>query len=391
LPDTKAEDTVILIDSSRSMFRKDFKPSRLSTALELIKSFIQEKYVIDSTDRTALVSFGNNASKLMNFSYDPEKLINSFQRIQISGKGNLHDGIAFSLQLLVEEMRKLGGKVQRVFIISDNRILKDTTIEKLINISKGLGVYIDACQLGTEENNSNLSLKMIASITKGQFGFLSNSKDSKNMGKSFASKKEFKDTFDYFSSRKTNEIAPLINEIALPLRRPNVLDIRLMMSRIEKGQDKCQICHSIKAPLTQNDFYSEGRYCPYCDRPMHLSCAAMWAKKSEYKENVFRCPFCYFLLKLPHSVGMLLDEKTESETKVRIIGEDNDITRMLLVNNEKIKEINSSCTYCHGIFLGDYKVYQCENCKVYYHEPCLNKMHEELQACRNCGAKLVFE
>jgi len=392
VPDTKTEDTVILIDSSRSMLRKDFKPNRLYTALQLIKSFIHEKFIIDPTDRISLVSFGDNANKLMNFSYEIEKLINSLEKIQISGRGNIHDGIAFSLQILVEEMRKLGGKVHRIFIISDNKILKDPKIEKLINISKGLGIYVDVCQLGIEGNYSTPSLKLIATSTKGQFEYLNNSKDSSNIGKWFASKKEFKDSIDYFSSKKTNDIAPLISEIALPLRRPSVLDIRLMMSRQEKGQDKCQICHSIKAPLTQNDFYSEGRYCPSCDRPMHLSCASMWAKKSEYKENIFRCPFCYFLLELPQSTGMLLDEKTESEPKVRIIGEENNnITRMLLVKNEKVKEIDASCTYCHGIFLGDYKVYQCENCKVFYHEPCLNKMNDEIRACRNCGAKLVFE
>jgi hypothetical protein len=374
------------------MLRKDFKPNRLSVTLELIKTFIQEKFVIDPTDRIALVSFGDNANRLLGFSYESEKLIKSFGKTQISGKGNIHDGLAFSLQLIVEEMRKLGGKVHRIFIISDNKILKDPKVEKLVNIAKGLGVYIDVCQLGTDENYSNPTLKIIASSTKGQFGYLNNSKDCVSVGKSFASKKEFKDSIDYFSSRKTKEIAPLINEIALPMRRPSVLDIRLMMGNKEKGQDKCQICHAIKAPLTQADFYSEGRYCPSCDRPMHLSCAAMWAKKSEYKENIFRCPFCYFLLELPQSAGMLLEEKSKPEPKIKIIDEkDNNITRMLLIKNEKVKEIDVSCSYCHSIFLDDYQVYQCENCGVFYHEPCLSKMNDEIKACRNCGSKLVYE
>jgi hypothetical protein len=392
LPDTKTEDTVVLIDSSRSMLRKDFKPNRLYTALEVIKTFIQEKFTIDPTDRIAIIIFGGTAVKSISFSYEPEKLIKSFEKIQISGKGNLHDGIAFSLQLLVEEMRKLGGRVHRILIISDNKLLKDPTIEKLINIAKGLGIYIDICQLGSDESYLNPQLKLIASSTKGQFKFLNNSKDSASIGKFFASKKEFKDSINYYSSKKPDEIAPLINEIALPLRRPSVLDIKFMMSNKEKGQEKCQICHSIKAPLTQKDFYSEGRYCPSCDRPMHLSCAAMWAKKSEYKESVFRCPFCYFLLELPQSAALLLGEKVDAEPKIKIIGYENGKnTKMILVPMDKIKEIDASCTYCHGIFLGDYNVYQCENCKVYYHEPCLNKMNDEIRACRNCGAKLVYE
>ncbi|MFW9952403.1 MAG: VWA domain-containing protein, partial [Candidatus Thorarchaeota archaeon] len=351
MPDTKTEDTVILIDSSRSMLRKDFKPNRLYAALEVIKTFIHEKYNIDARDRIAIVTFGDTATRAINFSYDPAKLIKSFEKILISGKGNLHDGIAFSLQLLVEEMRKLGGKVHRILIISDNKFIKNPTIEKLINIAMGLGIYVDVCQLGADETYLNPLLKLIASSTKGQFKFLNNSKDSLNIGKFFASKKEFKDSINYFSTKDPTEIAPLINEIALPLRRPSVLDIRLMMSGKDKGQDKCQICHSIKAPLTQKDFFSEGRYCPSCDRPMHLSCAAMWAKKSEYKENVFRCPFCYFLLELPQSASLLLDEKGDTEPKIKIIGYENEKnTRMILVNKDQITEINASCTYCHGIF-----------------------------------------
>ena len=58
--------------------------------------------------------------------------------------------------------------------------------------------------------------------------------------------------------------APLISEIALPLRRPTVLEIKLIMSG-KSNQEKCHICHSIKAPVTGSDFYSEGRFCPSCD------------------------------------------------------------------------------------------------------------------------------
>ena len=392
MPDTKTEDTVILIDCSRSMVRKDFKPNRLFASLEVVKVFLEQKFIIDPTDRIAMVSFGANANKLITFSYELEKLQNAINRIQISGEGNIHDGLAFCLQIIVEEMRKLGGKVYRILIISDNRLVKEPKIEKLVNIAKGLGVYIDVCQISGDENYLNPLLKMIASTTNGQFKFLNNSKDSTTSGKFFASKKEFKDSINYYSTIKPKEIPPLINEIALPLRRPSLLDIKIMMSDKDKGQDKCQICHSLKSPLTQKDFYSEGRYCPSCDRPMHISCAAMWAKKSEYKENVFRCPFCYFLLELPDSTGILLEEKSDTKPIIRIIGEDDGkFTRMILIQHEEINDINASCTFCHGIFLGDYNVYQCENCKVFYHEPCLSKMNDEIRACRNCGARIVFE
>jgi len=373
------------------MVRKDFKPNRLIVALEAVKKFIQAKFLIDPKDRIALLSFGANVSKLSSFSYNEEKLIKSLSKIQISGDGQLYDGLAFSVQFLVGEMRKLGGKTNRIFIVSDNKLESDVKIQKIIDIAKGLRIYIDACQIGKTQDHSQSVLKKIAKLTGGQFGSFSNSKALLNAGASYASKKELKTTTDYFSPDKKSDIAPLISEIALQLRRPNVLDIRLMIGSKERGQEKCQICHSVKAQITGADFYSEGRYCPSCERPMHLSCAAMWAKKTEYKENVFRCPFCFFLLELPPSALKLVEKKEEDEPKIKLIDESGiNVTKMTQIPEFEIDEIDASCTFCHSIFLGDYKVFQCEKCGAYYHEPCLKKMYSEINACRNCGAQITF-
>lgn len=389
--DIKIEDCVVLIDSSRSMLRKDFKPNRLFVALESAKNFISEKFTIDPKDRIAVLSIGATIKKLSSFTHEEEKLINSLKKIHVSGIGTLDEGLAFSLQILVKEMRKLGGKTYRIFIISDNKLKLSNKIEKIVNIAKGLGIYIDACQLGKTQDYSQSILKKIVRLTGGKFGFFNNSKAVLNAGRSFAPKKESKITTDYFGPNKKNELAPLISDIALPLRRPSVLDIRLLMSSKERGQEKCQICHSVKSPITGADFFSEGRYCPSCERPMHLSCTAMWAKKTEYKEMVFRCPFCYFLLELPLSALKLVEDKPDNEPKIKLIDESGiNTTRMRLIPESQIDEIDVSCTFCHSIFLGDYKAFQCEKCGAYYHEPCLNKMNDEIKACRNCGAQISY-
>ena len=375
------------------MVRKDFKPNRLLVALETAKRFIHEKFLIDPKDRIAILSFGANVAKLSSFSNEEEKLVKALERIQISGNGLLNEGLAFSVQFLVGEMRRLGGKTNRIFIISDNKLEYSEKVQKINDIVKGLGIYVDACQLGKTQDHSQSILKKIAKITGGQFGFFNNSKALLNAGALYASKKELKASTDYFSPDKKSEIAPLMSEIAIQLRRPNLLDIRLMMSSKERGQEKCQICHSVKAQITGADFYSEGRYCPSCERPMHLSCAAMWAKKTEYKENVFRCPFCFFLLELPGSASKLIEEKVEvEEPKIKLIDESGiNITKMTQIPELEIDKINASCTFCHSIFLGDYNVFQCEKCGAYYHEPCLKKMHNEIKACRNCGAQITFK
>ena len=84
-------------------------------------------------------------------------------------------------------------------------------------------------------------------------------------------------------------------------------------------------------------------------------------------------------------------EQKENEPKIKIIDEAGiKTTKMVIVPEEQIHDINVSCTYCHSIFLGDYKVFQCEECGAYYHEPCLKKMNEEIKACRNCGAMIIY-
>ena len=170
------EDCVILIDSSRSMVRKDFKPNRLLIALETAKNFIHEKFIIDPKDRIAILSFGATIKKLSSFSYDEEQLVKSLEKIKVSGNGLLDEGLAFAIQFLVGEMRKLGGKTNRIFIISDNKLEYKEKIQKTIAIAKGLGIYIDACQLGKTQDYSQSILKKMVRLTGGQFGFFNNSK-----------------------------------------------------------------------------------------------------------------------------------------------------------------------------------------------------------------------
>jgi uncharacterized protein YegL len=375
------------------MLRKDFKPSRLTVELQTAKKFIKSKLSFDMKDRISIISFGETTKRLIDFAFNPDILIQSMRKIQISGKGILHEALSFALQILVEEMRKIGGKTPRILIITDGKLRFDLTrLEKVMNIAKGLGVYIDACQLGGAEEHGKLSLKRIAQLTRGEYNYFTNSKELFDGILTIAAKKEVRESSDYFSPENKENLAPLISEIALPLRRPTVLEIKLIMSGRNRTEEKCHICHSVKAPVTGSEFYSEGRYCPSCDRAMHLSCAAMWAKKTEYKETVFRCPFCFFLLELPKSALKFAKERDEESQEIRILEEEQGKkAKMLHIPDTEIDQIDASCSYCHNIFLGDYKVYQCDKCGSYYHQPCLEKMRNELTACRYCGAQIIID
>ncbi len=388
---TKVEDCVALLDVSRSMLKTDFKPNRLNNAIETLKNFIHSKLSLDPSDKIALITFGGNAKRLVPFTNEETILINSFQKIRVSGRGNISQGISFSIQLLIKEMQKLGGKISRIFILTDNKIIEeDGKLNEIVEVAKGLGVYVDVCQIGKTEDYRQSKLKLLTRQTGGEYGYFNNTKALVNSGKSFASKKELKFSRDYFARDNKSENAPLLNEIALPLKRPSVLELKAMINSHDTDLEKCQICHSMKSPVTNADLYSEGRICPSCEHPMHLSCAAMWAKGTEYSESVFRCPFCYYLLKIPTSalkIAEIRQANAQNTTKDTL--KEHKQTRMKLIPNEEVESIYGSCSYCRNIFMGEHDVYQCEQCGAYYHEPCLQKMFKELKSCRNCGAQIV--
>ncbi|MHA2185217.1 MAG: vWA domain-containing protein, partial [Promethearchaeota archaeon] len=61
------ENIVICLDSSRSMYRKDFIPNRLTSCVNAIKSLLSERFTSDTLSTFALVTFSNSAEKVIDF------------------------------------------------------------------------------------------------------------------------------------------------------------------------------------------------------------------------------------------------------------------------------------------------------------------------------------
>ncbi|MHA1339840.1 MAG: VWA domain-containing protein [Promethearchaeota archaeon] len=389
MSDIKLEDVVVLWDCSRSMVKNAFKTSRLRIAQRVLKQFINSKFNIDPKDRIGIIIYGSRTKKLSNFTADSEKLIESLSKFEIMGRTNLSDGLAFAMQMLVKEIQKVGGKVSRIFIVTDNSKRKLTDrLKKMAKLAKGLNIYIDVCLVSQEVPPDNDVLKKIALVSNGEYAFFKNIKALLRGAKGFASKKITKESEDYFDPNKKSDIPKLISDVAVDVRRPSINEIREMMRGTTNY--KCQICYQSNCPTCHSPFYAEGRFCPSCGRPMHLHCAAQWAEKSDFPEkNVFRCPFCYFLLRIPKSVQKLME--VTGGKSIQVIDEDESFgkpVKMLRVPDEDVPKIDDACAYCNIIFSGDEAVYQCSNCKSYYHESCLRKIYEEIKACRVCGGKI---
>lgn len=378
------EDTVLLLDTSRSMMISDFKPRRLQAMLVMARNFIEQKMSIDYKDRIAVVTIGQRARKVADFQSDATALRAAVrEHMEISGKGNAIEGLAFAVQMLAKEIQKIGGKVQRVFIITDNKVEEaDDRLKKLAQVADGLGIFIDCALIGALETNESV-FKDLASVTGGEFGYFKNDKALAVAGKAFASKKSIEEDDLFSLTQKQKEAPKLLSEIAVTLRRPGIGELRLIISG--KVREKCQICFSDKSP-SGSPFFTSGRYCPNCGRAMHLECAAQWAQKTDFlAENVFRCPFCYFLLKVPKKVTKLINGS--GGTGIPGASQAQDV-QMVQVDPNAVDQIDESCSWCNSIFTGEVAVFQCSHCGAYYHEPCLQEMYKQVRACRSCGGRI---
>ncbi|MHA1370282.1 MAG: VWA domain-containing protein [Promethearchaeota archaeon] len=379
------ENVILLLDTSRSMCRRDFQPSRIQLVYSILVPFIERKLKIDANDRIGIVTFGEKARKIQELTSDLNALKSSLERIEIGGKSNIEDGLAMSIQILINEIRKIGGKVVRIILFSDDRLGKMTSrLITLANAAKGLGIFVDTMIAAPPPKSLEYSvLKNLALITNGDFAYFHNEKAFTNAAVALSSKKDLNDVAGYWASQERElNSAPLLSEIAVELRRPELAEIQEAISNPLKI--KCSICHKSDCPVCHGPFYAEGRYCPSCGRPLHLHCAQKWAENSPDapSSNFFRCPFCYFLIRIPPSINLLEQNKATSEADIKLKE-----ARLIKIPKNRIQDIDGSCGYCHVIFLGEYNVYQCSNCGTYYHDPCVKEMYKKYGGCRTCGSK----
>ena len=67
MSERRSENIVICIDTSRSMFRTDFKPNRLMSTINAVKKLIKERLNVDSSSAFSIIKFSNTAEKLIDF------------------------------------------------------------------------------------------------------------------------------------------------------------------------------------------------------------------------------------------------------------------------------------------------------------------------------------
>ncbi|MHA1278658.1 MAG: VWA domain-containing protein [Candidatus Helarchaeota archaeon] len=306
--DFDTEDTVICIDTSRSMARKDFQPNRLQAVKNAVITFVQKKHNIDKTDRFALVTFSTNAQIVQELTNDPELIINALQNLTPRGISSLGEGLAVALHVVSDQILKQGSNINRILVISDGKPWLGTVdpLEKS-QIMGEVGIIVDTIELSAERAawGHNI-LESIAIL--GDYHQVPNKNYLELTLETLSHKK------DVYELKKTTPKLHLIAEYLLNPKdlTEGISDAIKQTKKVEEEHcvicrlEKCDICGTIDC----------GRICPYCKSYIHLCCAEKWAEESKMAEaSVFRCPHCLFLLRLPEDIQSpeSVEGKQESE------------------------------------------------------------------------------
>jgi len=391
------ENIVVCLDTSRSMYKKDFPPNRLTCCTNAIKILISKRFDLDSLSTFAIIKFSDKAEKVIDFTTSTyiNNLNKALDSLTYGGYSALGDGLALAIKTVIAELRKIGAKPPRILLISDGKIM-NTAVDplKMARLAQGLNIKIDSFLVG-EIGQVNM-LKRLSDITKGRYFYNSDSESLIRSAQEIAD-----DNYKRYGSNKEviSENPAFLRKIAADLLRVQDLtkDQKQRAKQIKGEVDfkKCSICFSDKNPYTKGSFYVTGRYCPNCTTPFHIHCLAGWADSQKdrivKRSGTARCPHCFYLLRIPTEVTQI--------QKLRILSRGNKeepVKRPEILPAKYIEDVAllgedalfSACPVCHLIFEKGQRAVQCGNleCNALYHEECFKKLKDG--HCRNCDVKL---
>jgi len=391
------ENIVVCIDTSRSMFRKDFTPNRLACCISAAKTLIRERFNLDSLSAIALIKYSDKPEKIIDFTTSSfgEKHNQALNSLNCGGYSAMGDALALSIKTLIAELRKIGAKTPRIVLISDGNYMRSAVDPiKMARVAQGLNIRIDTFGIGNAKQDN--ILKKISDITGGRF-FYNNDLESLIRSAQEIAEDNYK---TYGAGKETLiENPAFLRKIAANLLRVQDLtkdqEQRVKQIRGEVDFKKCSICFSDQNPYTKGSFYITGRYCPNCTTPFHIHCLAAWAdsqKNHQIKRSgTARCPHCFYLLKIPIEVTQIQKLRILTKSFKEEPAQKPEVMPAKYIQDVSVlgeEALFSACPVCHLIFEKGQPAVQCGNlqCNALYHEDCFKKLKEG--HCKSCDVKL---
>ncbi|MHA1682231.1 MAG: VWA domain-containing protein [Promethearchaeota archaeon] len=372
-----------------------------------------------------------------------------------SKKKKLGGALSLAIQEFAKQLKFIGNLMLRIFIITDELTELDNHVHRLTEIARDIGVYIDILYLGVnyegmdsdsdsrgyfiDDDIDSEELKLDFALETGNPQGSSGdgvllpgiepetvTKPSTHAGESPSRRLHFRDIREIAQmtdglfldcgesmslvvkhARKLGDIKDLEEGLgafeSAPVREKKLMSaiaeqlVPLGISEIQdqlegKSNLKCSICFQSTSP-NGAPFYATGRRCSYCQRTMHLECAAKWAEQDQGSEEswIFRCPFCFHLLKVDPSVTKLMDLQTMRQNVAKAASGKikPNITTASILSPSEIENLFEPCEVCGVLLEPNEIVYQCHNCRAPYHEHCFSQVLEQNEShCRRCGYEI---
>ena len=382
------ENWVIVLDCTKSMNKEDFQTKDFLIELNGLKIFIEEKNKTLQKIKISLLVYSKKVYVVSELTDDIPFIINflsmkKFKKLCVpTGSTDILDkALKNAIDILARQIQNISGFKNCILLISDdqNFEISNEIQDRIV----GLKISINIITFSHKKNIISKKEKLKAQHFSTKQGFLDGMKKL-----AYLETKE-KNTAQHFSElmlEHKNKKHDFMEEIALKLRYPTLDELIKFNKKSSKIQ--CQICFSKKSPIKNYSLSKTGRLCSHCGTPMHLYCAGSWALKSSEHKGLFRCPYCYTLLKIPVAILNGLrkknNEKKTLESKKLYV-------KMIVKKPEKLEQKNKDCLYCFKPIKGAHfqKMFQCSNCKAYFHKNCLEDMYKFDKKCLNCSGLIV--
>nr|MDO8111572.1 hypothetical protein [Candidatus Sigynarchaeota archaeon] len=270
--------------------------------------------------------------------------------------------------------------------LEDRQLLESEGL--LIPGLKSVAKKPGTAQTTVKKRKQHKDIRLIAELTDGTFfnGEQNTATIAKHARK-LGDIKDLEEGLEVFESppvRKKKLMAAIAEQL-LPL---DISEIQAISQGKAKTELKCNICFKKDNPITL-------RRCSYCKREMHLACVMKWAEQDQDKEEafIFRCPFCFHLLKVDPQLTKLMDLQTMRANVAKM--QESKATKpreadATCLQPEAILAIVDPCEVCGMLLEEDDCVFQCSNCKAAYHNRCFGATQEKGDHfCRKCGFRFT--
>ena len=144
--DKEGVNVVLVIDSSGSMQATDFKPNRMSSAIESAKDFVDQLSV---KDKIGVVSFSDKTRIVSFLTNDKQRVIDKLETIKAGGGTAIGDGLAMG----VDMVSSIANKKKLIILLSDGeQTAGQISIDDAITYAKSEGSVVYTIGVGSNKN-----------------------------------------------------------------------------------------------------------------------------------------------------------------------------------------------------------------------------------------------